>query len=414
MKHHLKRGSNTNRPILQDLLIKVIFLRLKEKDLLSENLTPSDLEKLCRVSVDKAAQSVVIEADAEVFKDRSIKQLDQALSKEDINEIYQIYLDIIQGATESASTQLLDTWIRLAPEVLHRERNQFDQFLHELNTIWGDTLHLLDILLGTTLQKGIEVYEAYSPNVAEKTRTRFDVINHLFGRACQVGQEIHVLLSQGYADGAEARWRTLYEITVIATFIMQNDDQVAHRYLAQMFVDDYKRVRAQREIYKAEGIEIISDEDFEKLKINKELILSHDVRFSAGDYGWAAPALNKSDKAKVTFSDIEEAVGLNYLRSAYKEACSNVHASAIGTYFRLGLDQKQRGILAGYSFFRIGDVARNTIFIILVLLENILSHYPSIENRVHVEAVYKLLSRATDAIHDAHVALNEKRKHKES
>jgi len=49
----------------------------------------------------------------------------------------------------------------------------------------------------------------------------------LYGRACQIGRKIELLLSNGFADGAEARWRTLHELTVVACFIYKHGEETA-------------------------------------------------------------------------------------------------------------------------------------------------------------------------------------------
>ncbi len=59
---------------------------------------------------------------------------------------------------------------------------------------------------------------------------RFITLKYIAGRACQVYREIVCLAKHGFADGAFARWRTLYELAVIALFINEYGDTVAKSY----------------------------------------------------------------------------------------------------------------------------------------------------------------------------------------
>ena len=59
---------------------------------------------------------------------------------------------------------------------------------------------------------------------------RFIALKYIAGRACQVYREIVCLAKHGFADGAFARWRTLYELAVITLFINEYGDDVAKSY----------------------------------------------------------------------------------------------------------------------------------------------------------------------------------------
>lgn len=55
-------------------------------------------------------------------------------------------------------------------------------------------------------------------------------LRQLYIRSCQVYYEVFVLISNGLADGAWARWRTLYELSIVATFIAENGEDAARGY----------------------------------------------------------------------------------------------------------------------------------------------------------------------------------------
>lgn len=55
-------------------------------------------------------------------------------------------------------------------------------------------------------------------------------LRQLYIRGCQVYYEICVLISSGLADGAWARWRTLYELAILSEFIAENGEEAAKGY----------------------------------------------------------------------------------------------------------------------------------------------------------------------------------------
>jgi len=58
-------------------------------------------------------------------------------------------------------------------------------------------------------------------------------LQNIHGRACQIFLEILCLLKNGFADCAFARWRTLFELSVFAIFIKENNLEVAYAYIEQ-------------------------------------------------------------------------------------------------------------------------------------------------------------------------------------
>jgi len=62
----------------------------------------------------------------------------------------------------------------------------------------------------------------------------------LHAHSSLISREIFTLLCNGYASGAEARWRSLYETTVIVFFIAEHDRDVAEKYLLHEKIETYK------------------------------------------------------------------------------------------------------------------------------------------------------------------------------
>ena len=72
------------------------------------------------------------------------------------------------------------------------------------------------------------------------TTKSFEILFSLHGRACQVAEEVVCLLSNGFADGAMARWRTLHEIAAVGCLIRDHGDELAERYEQHQVIEAWK------------------------------------------------------------------------------------------------------------------------------------------------------------------------------
>lgn len=137
----------------------------------------------------------------------------------------------------------------------------------------------------------------------------------------------------GYGDGALARWRSLHEICVVAMFLSQQADSCSEMYLWHHKIEELKILD--------EGLAVPSAQSSSRkqqyaqdLHRKKASLLSKFGDAFAGDYGWAAVQLARP---KVTFRHLEEQVGLEKLRRAYKRANSVVHGGSLATLTRVSI-----------------------------------------------------------------------------
>src|SRR5260370_36714366 len=85
-----------------------------------------------------------------------------------------------------------------------------------------------------------------SPDASSR-RHLIDVLARSHARACQIVEEILCLLECGLSDGAMARWRTLHEVAVVASFVATHGEDLAERYVSHQAVeskraaDDYQK-----------------------------------------------------------------------------------------------------------------------------------------------------------------------------
>src|SRR3546814_3616998 len=82
---------------------------------------------------------------------------------------------------------------------------------------WGEPFEALRLLLELCRQEG----DAFNITSLKSKHpiTRNEALARLHIRACRIAEEILLLLENGHTAGAQARWRTLHEVTIPATLI---------------------------------------------------------------------------------------------------------------------------------------------------------------------------------------------------
>lgn len=130
-----------------------------------------------------------------------------------------------------------------------QERAENARFMANNEQIWGDgflvsEMMYLIVLDAAEAYRGI--FSELPDEQKQKIHYRYTAIYQLHGRACQQYLEILCLLKAGFADGAFARWRSLYELCIVAQFIAQNDEIVAKAYWGESFCKDTKKYRWAR------------------------------------------------------------------------------------------------------------------------------------------------------------------------
>lgn len=299
-------------------------------------------------------------------------------------------------AIEDIGKRLFDAWKRRSKKLLRQEHKVEREFRKHLSQSWQPALTLLEILISTSREKSEKFHNTHHPTADKSDAVVLGLAHRLFARAIQISLEIHLLLSHGFADGAEARWRTLYETMVICTFIMRTGHKTALRYIAHEAVGSYNAITTHNEVHKKNGSIFISDEELAELKKRNDEVINifgNDFRY---DYAWAASALPQI-KGRIKFEHLENFTEYDYLYPLHKDASGNIHSSSRSNYVPLAAPYNAHSIvIAGASVFGIGEVTRNTAFILLIFLENILSAVQSRENEAHVAAMYELLSQLSE------------------
>jgi len=181
-------------------------------------------------------------------------------------------------------------------------------FLANLHDKWGNAFVAYKAMYSLAIVFAANYCESVGDLSKSPKNYTFNALNHIFGRACQQFDEILCLMENGYSDGAYARWRSLYELAVYANFIFKNGETVAKAYSEQADTDEWKPL-------------------------------------------WAKAANCMKNEKNISFDKIAEKCNMSYdaWKKEYSIASKLVHASAQGTYKRLGVKEPSQHIMVGKS-----------------------------------------------------------------
>jgi len=246
----------------------------------------------------------------------------------------------------TAKSILLRELRRTAPRMLREHRRSIAGFEKRNFTRWRKAFDRFEMLIVIVEELGQEHDQALRPEAVQSRDYKFEALAHLLPRAVLIAREMLHLLRGGYPDAALSRWRSLYEMSVIASFIGNNEPGIALRYLGSF---DFRALRAARE-YNAHAARA----NLKPYSVNEIAYLEAravEVEREIGerlkkDYDWAFPAISsrfptlKPDK--VDFTHIEQSVGMDHWRPRLRIANQHIHAGYRPHQTLLGMSETQQ------------------------------------------------------------------------
>lgn len=311
---------------------------------------------------------------------------------------------------QEAITELLDKFEN-APDILQKNNEEKEEFKERVYKLWKDPLDLLELFLILSTEAGAKFNKENRPIALEQNDYVFEALTRLHAKACLIGQEIITLMKHGYASGAHARWRSLHETVVTASFIKKHDNEVAERYLLYDHIEIYnlfKDYLKDNDLYKRHT-DILgytpygSLEEMKKAEISKKR-LCDDNKFgkSFGDNsGWAAKALGNKPH---NFKEIEKDVKLDHLRPFYNMANHFVHSGPRGIYFNIGISDShdENILLVGHSDSGLADPGSNTAVSLYYINKALLTTRPTVENLVFLRVTGLLVDEINKELLKVH------------
>lgn len=266
------------------------------------------------------------------------------IANEIIERVPQFLADAMEIAAAGVLTRLRRKWNRES----RAQRRDVVRFRRQHYRHWKKPLELLRMLLTICREVGEGITNDLSTSEDAPSKPNLiEVMARSHARGCQIAEEVICLLEGGFADGAMARWRSLHEVAIVASFIADHGEDLADRYVLHQAVESKRGAEEYERCAPDLGFEAMDESDRRSIQDAYAAALAkYGPQFTKGDYGWAADHLKHP---KPGFKDIERAAGVGYLRSYYRMASHNVHANPKGVFFRLGVLDESQVLLAGAS-----------------------------------------------------------------
>jgi len=318
-----------------------------------------------------------------VFTDEDSKRLEDEVSRFFREGLPQVIKNTVQEGAKSFARELQRRW----PEQKVEERNQMRHFRDRLELRWSKGLDALNMLLIASREVGQTHTEKLARSRAKIGIPKKQALAILHMRACQTTMEILNLLESGLADGAFARWRTLYEISVVAFVIDRFGDGIAERYLAHDVVSTRETVLND---LRHRGLNYDASQlkgEFKEIEDDFQAALQAYGKSFAGPYGWAASSLSSKSPR---FQDLEEAINWKALPPSYKLSSHKVHAGILGATNSLATIGGQPFIHAGASNADLETPAINTAYSLLHVTSLVFSRSSDLEVQIQMQALVLL------------------------
>lgn len=169
----------------------------------------------------------------DAFFESLLKKLKEA-DKNDYQSICDSFLD---GQIDSVMQNRVST----IDDVEKNFRDGLQKFLAHQDSIWYDVFSLSQSMFQIAVDSSQEFSNYYrtflEPSKREPLKNTFIALEQIHGRACQEFLEILYLMRLGFADGAFARWRSLFELQCTALFVSQQGENIAKQFIDASFGD---------------------------------------------------------------------------------------------------------------------------------------------------------------------------------
>jgi hypothetical protein len=306
-----------------------------------------------------------------------------------------IVIDRFVAMVSSGGVQMLrDRAVSRGSESLAAHRREIDGFESRLDDRWGECFDLLAIYRLWCYEAGETFHKRHAPAEGDWV---YNVLVRLHARACLVTAEVLALLRGGFASGAHARWRSLHEISAVASFIAEHGQATAERYVRHEHVDSYRAAVSYQRYAERLGYEPFAAAEMDEMRDERDRLVAEYGTSYKDQYGWAAHALGHSPK----FAEIEAAVSLDHLRPFYKMASHPTHAGPKGIAWDIGL--LRRDVMpAGPSNAGMADPAHGTAISLLQITVALLNHDPDLGDLVTMQFILAACDAVGDAFITAH------------
>jgi hypothetical protein len=299
--------------------------------------------------------------------DEDIKEIEQRVKKFH-DMIPELGVDLIESISPKLADLVKNGWYK---DGSRRQRRFANEAAREIWDVWQEPLELLSLVVDLACRSVENVSYLAHQEETEQPHVR-EASVRLHARGVRIAKEVPVLLKNGFADAAGARWRTLHETTVIAFFISEHGEECAERYFAHDAVQLYRASRAYMQCCKKLGYDPIPESELAMLENEHREVQEKYGKDFCRDFGWA---VSYFDKDRVSFSDLESSVDFGEMRFDYKQASQEVHAGVRSLLAQLGLVEEDT-LLGGPSLHGLSTAGSLTARSLVLLTATCIQVWP--------------------------------------
>jgi hypothetical protein len=205
------------------------------------------------------------------------------------------------------------------------------------------------------------------------------------------------LLRAGYAEGALARWRTLHELTVITSFLHEQDDNdVALRYLEHEAISSWWDAQAYQKHAQRLQEKPLTGAQMDAMTRERERVLTKYGAAYDAQWGWLTGVI-----ANPTFARLEEKVELEHWRPLYRDAAAAVHGGPKRLSYRLGIENARKVWLTGPSIGGLQQPGTYVAISLSIVTTTMLIHRVNMDSLIMARVVMELSGDAVEAFRTA-------------
>lgn len=175
-----------------------------------------------------------------VLQDIVKEKIESSASEKELEE--KINPKVFSKSMSELIKQASDDSVAFIEKIMYEkvldERAYDDEFLARQNQKWGKAFVASEAMYICVLESA-ETYTEYVGEVHNnEVSFMYHALRNIHARALQIYLEILCLNKNGFADGAYARWRSMYELSIMSAFIKKYGEEVAKSFVQAANTDD--------------------------------------------------------------------------------------------------------------------------------------------------------------------------------
>ena len=274
-------------------------------------------------------------------------EIDEFYEKYEKADFSELYLEMVNDT----SNQLVDNAKNIMYENSLLFRCEETEIVAKINQKWFKAFVSSEALY-MMIFEAVKDYSDYVNKIGDREKGeaihKYTALKYIHGRGLQQFLEIITLMKNGFADGAYSRWRSLYELNIIASFISEYGEEIAEAYISSHNTEDR--------------------------------------------YEWARACGEFSPKKKyISFDDIRKKANFpsDLWQRPYQLANEVTHASSQGTFNRIGVIDGEEKISIGHTDYGLTIPGEHSAITIAQLTGLLLMVYPSGDSIVAAKMINK-------------------------